>query len=77
MYNIENVSYDYRSWRHSALCLLAPAEGWGAPPGAFGSLYSSRSCLTKHTQLSVQISLNNIFGGIMLNFHISVLLPLQ
>ena len=45
---------------------LAPTEGWGALLAlldAFGPLFSSKKCKTKHALFSVNIGLNNTFGG--------------
>ena len=73
-YHVENILYkDYKlgalSTLPSCFCKELGGSSW-----AFGPLFSSRSCWTKHNQLSVQIGVNNIFGVKMLNFHILVLL---
>ena len=58
-----------------ALC-AHPSSSWGglgALLGAFGPLFNSRKCQTKHTQFSIKICSNNIFGGKQLMFFIPAL----
>ena len=64
MYYIENIVHrEFIIWRMYHIFIevrglhTLPSRSCGGmegPSGTFGSLFSSRSCLTKHTQLSVQ-----------------------